>query len=156
MSHTSDACLWYIFAGDVRSKVSIVDPRNESRSSDMAPRPIWIQALGMPPITCKRIISIKIRDPGDPIGGLSLSGCRTLLMPTRIPYLYANYSLAGDRRQPICRRCEVKGFDCRPTQRKPVFRPYRRPFSVWMSHTSDACLWYILVKIRTMRMRVLP
>lgn len=28
----------------------------------------------------------------------------------------------GDRKQPICLRCEIKGLDCRPAQRKPVFR----------------------------------
>lgn len=29
---------------------------------------------------------------------------------------------AGDRKQPICLRCEIKGLDCRPAQRKTVFR----------------------------------
>jgi hypothetical protein len=28
----------------------------------------------------------------------------------------------GDRRRPICRRCEVKGLSCRPARRKPIFR----------------------------------
>ncbi|CRL27723.1 unnamed protein product [Penicillium camemberti] len=31
-------------------------------------------------------------------------------------------SCRGDRKQPICLKCEIKGLDCRPAQRKPVFR----------------------------------
>jgi hypothetical protein len=31
-------------------------------------------------------------------------------------------SCTGDKRQPVCKRCENKGLDCKPVQKKAVFR----------------------------------
>ncbi|CAG7934919.1 unnamed protein product [Penicillium nalgiovense] len=43
-------------------------------------------------------------------------------MSTRTLFGTPCSSCRGDRRQPICQRCEIKGFECKPAQRKPVFR----------------------------------
>jgi hypothetical protein len=32
------------------------------------------------------------------------------------------YSTAGDKRRPVCKRCETKGLDCKPVKKKAVFR----------------------------------